>query len=243
MTAKAKASVNKTARLAGALYLGMIPFNVLGVIYVRSALVEPGDAATTATNIMASEGLFRSSIVSHLIGQAIFIFLVLTLFKLLEQVNKGHALLMAVLALTAVPIAFLNEINHFAVLLLLSGSDYLTAFDTDQLQAQAMLFLDLREYGILIALIFWGLWLFPLGYLVLRSGFFPRVLGVLLMIGGFGYLVDSVLTVLHPSSDLTISQFTFVGELLFPLWLLVRGVKVEPWEERAPGGVEAGESD
>jgi hypothetical protein len=205
MTAKEKGSINKTARLAGGLYLSLALFSGFGIMYVPSALVVPGDAATTASNIMASEGLFRISMVSHLIGQTVFIFLVLALYKLLKLVNKDHAVLMVVLALLGVPIAFLFEVNHLAVLQLLSGTDYLTAFDTDQLHAQAMLFLDLRNYGILIAQIFWGLWLLPLGYLIFRSGFLPRVLGVLVMVGGFGYVFDSVF----------------------------KGVNVEKWERRA----------
>ncbi len=233
MTSKGSVSINRTARLAGALYLGMAPFSIFGVIYVPSLLIVPGDAATTAGNIMASQMLFRSGIVSHLIGQTIFIFLVLTLYRLLKPVNKGHALLMVVLALLGVPIAVLNEVNHLAVLLLLGGTNYLTAFDPDQLQAQAMLFLDLRQYGILLAQIFWGLWLLPLGYLIFRSGFLPGILGVLVMIGCLGYLIDCVVLILFPTSAMTISQFTFVGELLFPLWLLFKGVNVEQWEHRA----------
>jgi hypothetical protein len=230
MIAKDQASINRIARLAGGLYLSLAPFGVFGIMYVPSVLIVPGDAATTASNIMASEGLFRSGIASHLIGQTIFIFLVLALYKLLKSVNRDCASLMVVLALLGVPIAFLNEVNHFAVLLLLSGKDYLAAFDIEQLHAQAMLFLDLRSYGILIAQIFWGLWLLPLGYLIYRSGFLPRVLGVLLMIGCFGYVSDSFMLILFPSSNATISQFTFIGELLFPLWLLFKGVNGEQWE-------------
>jgi len=220
------------ARVAGFLYLLLIPFSFFGIIYVPSNLVVPGDAATTASNIMASEGLFRTAIVSHLIGQTIFILLPLVLYKLLKPVNKNHALLMVVFALIGVPIAFINELNHFAALILLSGADYLTAFEADQLHAQVMLFLDLREHGVFIAQIFWGLWLFPLGYLVFKSGFLPKTLGVLLMIGCFGYLIDVLTFMLFPNFDVTISQFTFIGELLLPLWLLFKGVNVEQWEKR-----------
>jgi hypothetical protein len=224
--------INRTARFAGALYLALAPFSIFGIIYVPSVLIVPGDAAATAGNIMASEGLFRSGIVSHLIGQTIFVFLVLALYQLLKPVNQRHAVLMVVLALLGVPIAFLNELNHFAVLLLLSGPEYLAAFTTDQLHAQAMLFLDLRSFGISVAQIFWGLWLFPLGYLVYRSGFLPRVLGVLVMIGGVGYLFDVVAFLRFPDSTVSISQFTFVGEVVLPLWLLFKGVDVAQWEKR-----------
>lgn len=231
-TRAAETSPRVYARVAGFLYLLLIPFSGFGILYVPSQLVVPGDAATTASNIIASEGLFRSAIVSNLVGQTIFILLVLVLYKLLKSVNKNLALLMVVFVLISVPIAFINEINHFAVLILLSGADYLTALEADQVHAQVMFFLDLHQHGILVAQIFWGLWLLPLGYLVFRSGFLPKILGLLLMIGGFGYLFDVLTFSLFPDFDITISQFTFVGEVLLPLWLLFKGVNVEQWEER-----------
>jgi hypothetical protein len=207
----------------------MAPFAVFGIMYVPLTLVVPGDAATTSSNIIASQWLFRSGTVSHLIGQIIFIFVVLALYRLLKAVNKNHALLMIVLALVPVPIAFLNELNHLAVLSLLrSAGD--GAFTATQLQAQAMLFLDMRDKGILIAHIFWGLWLLPLGFLVFRSGFLPRVLGILLLIAGVSYLIDSGTQLLFTGFP-TIGQFTFIGELLFPLWLLIKGVNVERWQQ------------
>ncbi len=135
--------------------------------------------------------------------------------------------------LVGVPIAMLNELNQFAVLLLLHGGNYLTVFTADQLQALVPLFLDLHEHGINIAGIFWGLWLFPMGYLVFNSGFLPRILGVLLIIGCIGYLIDSATFFLLPNFDAKIAQFTFVGELLLPLWLLIKGVNVEQWEKHA----------
>lgn len=229
MTAGAHASINRTARLAGGLYLAMMPFAFFGIIYVPSVLLVRGDAATTSRNIMESEWLFRSGTVSHLIGQIIFIFLVLALYRLLKPVNKDHAILMVVLALLGIPIAFLNEVNNLATLRLLSSADD-GAFTSTQLHAQAMLFLDMRGSGILVAQIFWGLWLLPLGFLVFRSGFLPKLLGILLVIGGAGYLIDSGTQLLFPGLA-TISQFTFVGELLLPLWLLIKGVNVERWQQ------------
>lgn len=221
------------ARLAGVLYLLLIPFSVFSLIYVPSKLVVPGDAATTAGNIVASEALFRSAIVSHLVGQTIFILLALVLYRLLKPVNRNHAVLMVVFALISVPIAFINELNRLAALILLSGADYLSVFAADQLHAQVMSFLELHEHGIAIALILWGLWLFPLGYLVFKSGFLPKILGVLLMIGCMGYLIDALVFFLFPDFDVTISHFTFVGEVLLPLWLVFKGVNVERWEEYA----------
>ena len=139
---------------------------------------------------------------------------------------------MVILALIGIPIAMLNVQNQFAALALLSGADYLTAFNADQLHAQAMTFLKLQETGVNIAQIFWGVWLLPLGYLVYTSGFLPRILGGLLIIGGFGYVIDSLGVFLFPNYDAVIAQFTFVGEVLLPLWLLIKGVNVAKWEER-----------
>ena len=237
MTTKEKMNPNKTARVAGFLYLLMAPFGFFGMFYVPSILIVPGDAAITANNIMASESLFRSGIVSTLMVQIINILMVLILYKLLKPVNKNHALLMVIFILVGAPIAMLNELNRFAALLLSSGADYLmTVFTADQLQALVPLFLDLHEHGVSIAGIFWGLWLFPMGYLVFKSGYIPRILGVFLIIAGFGYLIDSFAVFLLPNFYATISQFilfTTYGELLFPLWLLIKGVNVEQWEKRA----------
>ena len=182
---------------------------------------------------MASEGLFRAGIVSFLISQAMYIVLPLLLYKLLKSVSNTHGVLMVLFIVLAIPIAFINELNRFAALLVLSGANYLTVVPAEQLQAQAMLFLDLHKDGIMIAQVFWGLWLFPMGYLVFKSGFLPRILGVLLMIGSLGYVIDSVMFFLFPQLNVKVGQFTFVGELLFPLWLLIKGVNVEKWKERA----------
>jgi hypothetical protein len=219
--------INKTARIAGILYLLVFPLGMFPAFFGPQSVIVPGDGATTANNIMASESLFRLSFISDLIGQVIFIFVVLFLYKLLKPVNKNLASLMAILALVGIPITMLNLLFELAPLLLLSGADYLTAFGAGQLHALVMLFLDLYEVGFNIAMIFWGLWLLPLGYLVFKSGYLPRILGILLIIGGFGYLIDVVTFFLFPNFDASIKMFTFIGEVLFPLWLLIKGVNVE----------------
>jgi hypothetical protein len=189
------------------------------VLFVR------GDAAATSRNIVASEGLFRAGIMSHLISQIVVVFLVLTLYRLFKPVNEDHARLMVVLALVCVPISFLTEVNNLAALRLLSGADD-GGLTSTQLHALAMLFLDLHRSGVLVAQVFWGLWLLPLGLLVSRSGFLPKLLGIPVLIGAAGYLVDSGMHVLLPGRA-TISQFTALGELVLPLWLLGKGVTVE----------------
>lgn len=201
------------------------------MMYVPTKLIVWGDAAITASNIMASDMLFRFGIVSGLITQILFILLPLVLYKLLKPVNRNHALLMVVLAMIGIPIAMLNLLNECAALQLLGGADYLKVFEKEQLQAQMMLFLDLYSYGILIAQIFWGLWLFPLGYLVFKSGFFPKILGVLLMIGCFGYLSGSFTGLLFPYNELleifslAFGVISSLAEFSLILWLLIKGVK------------------
>lgn len=223
-------SIKKTARLAGFLYLLVVPLGVFG-LYVPSRLIVSGDAATTAKNIIASESLFRLGIVSNLLASVVMILVVLFLYRLLKPVNKNAALLMVLFVLAAVPIAMLTELTHFASLQLLSGADYLTPFTAGQLQALAYQFLRLYGHGSSIAFLFWGLWLLPLGFLVFKSGFLPRILGVLLMIACFGYLTDSFAIFFGYHTN--IGLFTGWAEVLFLLWLLIKGVNLEQWEKRA----------
>jgi hypothetical protein len=224
-------SLKRTARIAGFWYLLMALTGPIGLLYVPSKLIVPGDATATANNILASEALFRIGIVSNFICQLAFIFLVLALYRLLKGVNQQHASLMVALVLVAVPIAFLNMLNPLAALLLLSGAGFLTAFEPNQLHALAMVFLDLQENGTMIAEIFWGLWLFPFGWLVIKSGFFPRILGVLLIMAGFGYVLHSLTFFLFPDYEAIVSSYAAVpeavGELSMVLWLLIKGVNVQ----------------
>ena len=226
----------KHVRVAAFLLLIISPLAVFGMIYVPSILIVPGDGAATARNIMASESLFRLGIASTLVSQVLGIFWVLVLYQLLKPVNKNMAVLMVIFNLLIVPIAMLNELNQFAVLFLSSGADYLRVFTPGQLHVLASLFLNLHDYGIKIAGIFWGLWLFPYGFLVFKSGFLPRFIGVLLMIGCFGYVIQSFVGFLSPNLVVYtagLAALTSSGELLLPLWLLIKGVNVEQWEKRA----------
>ena len=219
------------ARVAGLLYLIANLFAPFTLLYLPSRFIVRGDAAATAGNITASESLFRFGITLNLftfIGQ---IFLVLALYQLLKVVDKNMASLMVIFSLAAVPIAMLNELNSLAVLLLLSGADYLNVFTTEQLRALVYFFLRLHTQGLDIAQIFWGLWLFPMGYLVYRSGFLPRILGVLLIIACFGYVIQSFAAFL--GYNVSLIFFTSWGELLLLLWLLIKGVNVEQWQKRA----------
>lgn len=228
----ANVSTNRTARLTGLLYLALVPLGFFG-IYVSSSLVVPGDAARTAGNILASESLFRLGIVAALLVQVVNLFVALLLNWLLKPVSKWMARLMVIFLALGIPIAMLNELNQFAVLALLHGASSGAALASDQVRALVSLFLDLHQLGISIAGIFWGLWLFPMGYLVFRSGFLPKILGILLVIGCLGYLVDSFAAFLAPNLGLNLAIFTFWGEVLLPLWLLIKGVDIERWKARS----------
>jgi hypothetical protein len=222
-------SIKKNARIAGFWYLLMALTGPIGLLYVPSKIIVSGDATATANNILLSESLFRTGIVSNILCQTAFIFLVLALHRLLKGVDQRLALQMVALVLVAVPIAFLNMLNPLAALLFLSGADFLSVFEPRQLHALAMVFINLEEYGTMIAQIFWGLWLLPFGLLVFKSGFFPKILGVFLIAACFGYVIHSFTFLLFPHYADMVSSFASVpeavGEFSMVLWLLIIGPK------------------
>jgi uncharacterized protein DUF4386 len=223
-------STKKQARMAGVLYLLVAITAPVGLVYVPSALIVPGDAAATANHVRASEWLLRVGIGSELFQQTIGVFLVLALYRLLKAVDEKHAVMMVILFLVPVPIVFVNVLNEIAALVLVSGAGFLSAFDTRQLDALALLFLRLHGQGIVVAAIFWGLWLFPFGILVIRSGFIPRTLGVLLMIAGCAYLASSFTSLLLPQYAHRVGQFAIVlevGEVPIIFWLLIWGARAQ----------------
>jgi hypothetical protein len=221
-------STRNPGRFAGLLYLltSIVGFFAMG--YVPDKLIVHGNAAATANNILASETLFRLGIAGELIGMVGFIFVALALYDLLKGVNRGHAALMFILIVVSIPIAFVNELNSFAALALVRGADFLSIFEKPQREALAMLFLNLRRRGFVLAEMFWGLWLFPLGLLVYRSRFLPRFLGVWLVLAGFAWVILSLTGILLPQyADKvnTYSQPAILGEIAFMLWLLIKGAK------------------
>lgn len=226
-------SVQRTARFAGILYLILAVCGGFAEFFVRQRLIVPGNAAETYSNIVAAESIFRLGFVSELVGQVVFVVLVLALYRLLKPVNKNQAALMVIFVIVAVTITCLNMLNQFAALMLINGGDYVAAFDAGQRESLVLLFLNLHKAGYMIAQVFFGLWLLPLGYLVYKSGFLPRIVGILLMVACVGYLVDVLTFSLFPSFDLVLSEFTFIGELLLLFWLLVKGVNAEQWQKRA----------
>jgi hypothetical protein len=222
----------KAARVAGAIYLLEVLVGPFSLIYVPSMLIVSGDAAATAANILAHDTMFRFAMLAELFGGVVGIFLVLALYRLFKEVDHDLAVLMVILGgVVVAPIFFLNTLNWIAALALVHGGSYLTAFTTTQLQALAMLFLHLHSEGNVVNEVFWGLWLFPFGMLVIKSGFIPKLFGYWLLLDGVAYLVLNVVDVLAPQFSNTAflyAQPALFGELAILLFLLIRGANVAP---------------
>lgn len=221
-------SRNKTARKAGILYLILIISGIINLAYIPSQLIAWESASKTLDNIINSELLFRLGIVSGIITFLSFLLLPLVLYKLLQPVNKVYANLMVLFVLVSIPISFVNILNKFSVLTLIKKAEYLQKMGNIDLQTQVMLYLDNYNNGIEISQIFWGLWLFPFGYLVYKSGFLPKLLGILLMAGCFGYLITFFGGFLYSDFHKTIfSDIVGIpasaGEIGICLWLLIMG--------------------
>ena len=225
----------RRARMAGLLYLLVILFGTFAELYARAQVIVPGDIVATASNIMTQPSLFRIGFVSDLIMQVSFFFLPLVLYKLLEHVDKDQAALMVLSVVVGVAIMCINMLNHYAVILLLQDGVLSQSFSAAQVNEWVTFFLRLHGNGYRIAQLFFGIWLFPLGYLSYHSGLIPKVIGVLLMVGCFSFLLDFFLFFLLPNySSATSSAVTLptvIAEFSMCLWLLIVGVKSRPTEE------------
>lgn len=222
-------SIKARARRAGGLYF---LFLILGLIdiYGFSHFVVAGNATATAANITGAELTFRLGILIDLITLIVFIPLVVSLYGLLKDVDNWHARVMVLLVSIGVAIGFVNTFNKMVPLMLLSGATgYLSAFTRAQLEALSLVFLTLNTTGNTVVTAFWGLWLIPFGILVVKSGFFPRILGILLMVAGFGNLTTSIVSILFPQYEQIISKLMMplvLGEFPMIFWLLIKGAKI-----------------
>lgn len=217
------------ARVAGFLYLIIIVFGISSEVFVRANLIVTGDAAATATNIMASKGLFRIGFAADAIMLLCDVAIAVLFYVLFKHVNKTLSLTAAVFRLTQATILGFNLLNYYAALLLLSGSEYTAAFEVNQLSVLAMLFLDLHRHGYDLGLLFFGVSNLILGYLVVRSKYVPGVLGYGLMVAAVVYLTGSFTLFLLPDYAAVITPIYIVpliAELSFCLWLLFNGVRV-----------------
>lgn len=221
-------AIASTARRAGALYfafliLGLVDLHGFGQFFVS------GDAAATARNILAGQAGFRLGIMTDIVTLLFFIPLLVTLYQLFRRVDRWQAIAMVILVVVGITIGIGNVLNKIAPLIVLSGAGYLSVFAKPQLDALALAFLELNSRGNTLDAVFWGLWLFPFGILVIRSGFLPRVLGILLIVAGFGYVVSSVTTLALPAYGDAVSRVMMpllFGEFPIIFWLLIKGARV-----------------
>ena len=224
--------------IAGVLYLLVGIFGGFAEGFVEPKMYVAGNAAATAANVVANSGLVRIGVVADLLDQTFFVFLALTLYLLLKHVNKNVARAMVVIVALAAGITCLNTVFEFEGLRVATDSAYVAAFGTAGANALVLLLLDSQHYGILIAQIFFGLWLVPLGYLAYKSsGMFSKWLGVVLIVGGVCYLVDLLALFLVPDFGQQIHLFvgvipTTIAEVSMVIYLLVIGVKTSRPENR-----------
>ncbi len=216
----------KSARIAGAIYLSLVVVAPFAMIYVPGKLIVHGNAAATAANILAHETMFRLAIFGDLIGHVIFICLGIALYRLLSSVNKTWAMLMVAFILVSAAVGFLNALNNIAALSLFRGGEFLDVVEKVQRDALGFLFLRLHNQGEFINEIFWGVWLFPFGLLVFKSGFLPRILGIWLIIACFAWVALSIIAQFFPNQYSTAFgwlQPAFFAEMAIMLYFLIRG--------------------
>ncbi|WP_052158261.1 DUF4386 domain-containing protein [Lacinutrix jangbogonensis] len=221
-------SRNKKARVAGILYLLLIISGFIYLVFIPLELIDLQNATKTLENIRSSELLFRLGIVTAICSSLIFMLLPLALYNLLRNVNKVSAKFMVLFALISIPISFVNILNKFSVLTLINNSEYAQKIGQTEFQTQVMLYLENYNNGVQVSQIFWGLWLLPFGYLVYKSDFLPKVLGVFLMAGCFGYLITFFGGFLYSDFNKTIISDIVgfpapIGEIGICLWLLIMG--------------------
>ena len=224
-------AIKKQAHTAGVLYVLASITAVFAWIYVNGKIFVRDDATATANNIRAFASLLRLGIASEVIGSVLFIFVVLALYRLFKSVSEKHAMAMAILLLISTPISLLSVLGELAALIVAGGANFLSTFDQYQLDSLSYLFFRLHGQALVVAQVFWGLWLFPFGLLVIRSGFIPRFLGYLLWIAAFGHLANSATALLSPTYRQAVGQFADplqMAELPIIFWLLIWGARVAP---------------
>lgn len=220
----------RTARTAGFYYLLVVVFSFIYMEYIPSEIIVWDDSEATLTNLVSSETLFRVGILIGILVNLSFILLPLTLYRLLSHINKHHALLMVVFALISVPVSYSLLFGQLDILDSVKVYESLSPSEIDQLRSTVMSFYNELHNGFFILQIFWGLWLFPFGYLVYKSGFLPKFLGVFLMLGCIAYLIDVFGGTLIPNYyDYINTRILIIpaaiGEIGICLWLLVIGTK------------------
>lgn len=224
-------SMKKTARIAGLFYLLQIPLGVFGIMYIPKALIVPGDWQQTSDNILSNEFMFRLSMVSAILCAFVTVITAIYIRKVLAPVNPRYAKAIYVFALLVVPITLINELSNAGVLLLVKHSLGSQAFTPSQIQELVSVLLSVHAFGMQLIGIFFGLWLLPMGYLVITSTYIPRIIGYFLLLTFVGYILDFVFFFLLPSVPVVLSEFTWLGEVMMVSWLLAKGVKEEAFSK------------
>lgn len=236
MISSIEQSPQRCARIAGVLYLAIIALGIYGEAFVRGALVVAGDPTATANAIAASESLWRAGIVGDLLMHALDLPLIVLLYLLLRPVSDALALLATFLNLIQTAVLAANKLNLLAPVLLLGNGSVAGALTPDQLHALSYLAIEAHGYGFGVGLIFFGFACLVRGYLIFKSGYFPGILGLLTVLAGLSYLVNSLALLLAPSLASALFPAVlvpaFVGELIFALWLVFKGVNIERWSAR-----------
>jgi hypothetical protein len=219
----------KAGRIAGAIYASMVFVGPFSLIYVPNKLIVHGDATATAANVLAHQTLFGFGIMADMAGAVIFISLAVALYRLISGVSVPWALLMVGFVFVSAAVGFVDTLNNIAALHLFRGGEFLSVFDQTQRNSLGMFFLRLHSQGLFMNELFWGLWLFPFGLLVYRSGFLPRWIGVWLMINCFAWVILSPIALFFPAyygTAFKLAQPVLFGEMAIMLWLLIKGAKV-----------------
>jgi hypothetical protein len=224
---KNKTSLNKAALIAGLGLLVMVIAAPYAELFVYPKLVVPGNPIETVKNITANKALFISAIFGYLVTFICDVVVAWALYVLLKRVNENLSLLTAWFRLVYTVIALVALLNLVNVIQLLNTADYLTAFEPGQLHVQVMMSLNAFRHDWYFGLLFFGIHLGLLGYLVFKSTYIPRILGVLLIIAGLGYLITTLKPYLFPNFNLDIARYTFYAELIFMLWLLIKGSRIK----------------
>jgi len=221
-------------RVAGGIYLLIILFGVFAEMFVRGKLIVEGDASKTASNILNNESLFRLGFVSDLLMAMSFFALGLVLYFVFKEVNQKVSLIMLALNILGTGIMALNMLNQFGALVVLTSGSYMNVFSQEQLEALSYLLLNFHEVGYDIGIISFGTWLFPIGYLVIKSGYMPKVIGVFLMLGAIGYDLYLIINYTLPQyggiAEMLELVPSSIGEFSFCLWLIFIGIKREKIE-------------
>ncbi|MEO8043407.1 MAG: DUF4386 domain-containing protein [Spartobacteria bacterium] len=229
--------LKKQSRIAALLYFVSCLPAPFALLYVPSVLIVRGDAAATAGNVRDSEGLLRLGMAVELFSATVVIFAVLAFYRLFKGVSHKHAVAMLILFLLSIPISYVNVLNDFAALTFARGPAFLsTVFNRAQLDALVLFFLRLHNQGVILAQIFWGLWLFPFGIAVMRSGFIPRFVGIATITAGCGYVISSSVSLFLPPSAQGLADVAMIlgiGELAF-FWMLICGAKNQPGRQPVP---------